>query len=356
VKTSSITCRRDFLKASVLGGLAAAGGPFARLWASQHPSPAAPGSRVALTHGHDRADNVLRGLREFGRQIAASIGNRRVVIKPNNVSTQVQLASTHADFLEGILEFLKSIGKLRDAAIAESAGTGPTLEAFSNFGYDRLAEKYGARLVDLDGEKTETVHVFDERDMRPHPVKMSRLLLDRESFVVSAAKMKTHDRVVATLSLKNVVFGAPVKDPGFRWGKGCEPGAVTQKPIAHGGGIYGINYNLFCLARRLRPDLAVIDGYDGMDGNGPCGGAAVDHRVCVVSPDWLAADRVALELMGIDFAKVGYLNYCADAGMGQADLKRIEVVGEPVARHVRPYQLHKNVEKQLVWMTPPQRS
>jgi len=29
------------------------------------------------------------------------------------------------------------------------------------------------------------------------------------------------------------------------------------------------------------------------------------------------ADRVALELMGIDFAKVGYLNYCAQAGLGK---------------------------------------
>jgi hypothetical protein len=55
----------------------------------------------------------------------------------------------------------------------------------------------------------------------------------------------------------------------------------------------------------------------------------------VVSPVWLAADRVAVELMGIDFAKIGYLNYCADARLGEADLKRIEVVGAPIAKHVK---------------------
>ncbi len=57
--------------------------------------------------------------------------------------------------------------------------------------------------------------------------------------------------------------------------------------------------------------------------------------------------------MGIDFAKVGYLNYCGQAGLGETDLKRIEVVGEPIARHVKTYKLAKNVEQQLQWMRPP---
>ncbi|MGB2609311.1 MAG: hypothetical protein WBC80_10065, partial [Isosphaeraceae bacterium] len=48
----------------------------------------------------------------------------------------------------------------------------------------------------------------------------ARLLLDRGNFVISVAKIKTHDRVVATSSLKNIVVGAPVKDLSFRWGPG----------------------------------------------------------------------------------------------------------------------------------------
>jgi uncharacterized protein (DUF362 family) len=109
---------------------------------------------------------------------------------------------------------------------------------------------------------------------------------------------------------------------------------------------------LFALGQRLHPHLAVIDGYDGMQGNGPTMGTAVDHKVCVVGRDWLAADRVAVELMGIDFAKVGYLNFCADAGLGQADLKKIEVVGEPVARHIKTYKLADNIEAQMIWKKP----
>jgi uncharacterized protein (DUF362 family) len=355
VTVHATTPRRDFLKGSLFGGLAClATGRFAGRSMADEAGDARPSTRVALMAGEDRAENTFRCLEPFGRQIAEAIGERLVVIKPNNVSVTVQLASTHAENLEGILEFLKSIGKLDNVVIAESAGTGPTTEGFSNFGYPQLARKYGVKLVDLDEGPTERVFVFDEKDFRPHPVRMARLMLDPNSYIISAAVMKTHDRVVATLALKNIIFGTPVKDPGFRWGGRGKPGTTTDKPIAHGSGIYGVNYNLFDLARRLHPHLAVIDGYDGMEGNGPGGGTAVGHRVCVASTDWLAADRVAVGLMGIDFSKVGYLNYCAQANLGQADLEKIEIVGEPLDRHVRTYKLHRSIEKQLMWMTPPE--
>lgn len=305
-------------------------------------------------HGEDRADITFRALQPFAKQIAAAIGDRRVVIKPNNVAIDRQLAATHADCLEGVLEFLKSIDRLRHVVIAESAAAGPTLEGFANYRYTDLARKYPVKFLDLDQEEIERVHIFDEKDFRPHAVRMSKLLLDRNNFLISAARMKTHDRVVATLSLKNIIFGAPIKDLGFRWGRESKPGTRNDKPIAHGSGFRAINYNLFALARRLRPDLAVIDGFEGMEGNGPVGGTPVEHRICVASPDWLAADRVAVELMGIDYAKVGYLNYCADAGFGEGDLKKIEVVGEPLERHIKPYKLARNVEAQLIWMKPPQ--
>lgn len=349
--------RRTFLKTSLIGGLAAAG-----TTALPRPIPASEKagektpSCVALTAGNDRADNAFRGLTEFQKEIARAIGDRRVVIKPNNVAIDIQLAATHADCLEGILEFLKSIGKAGQAVIAESAANGPTLEGFANHGYTRVAAKYGVKLVDLDQEPYDVVHVFNEKDIRPHPVRMSRLLLDPHSFLISAAKVKTHDQVVATLSLKNIIFGAPIKDAGFGFGKRGKPGAKSNKPIAHGGGIRGLNYNLFALAQRLHPHLAVIDGFDGMEGYGPTRGTPVDHRICVVGADWLAADRVAVELMGIDYAKVGYLNYCADAGLGEGDLKKIEIVGEPIARHVKSYKLAPNIEQQLIWMKPLQRS
>jgi uncharacterized protein (DUF362 family) len=357
MKDYTNTSRRGFLRISLLGGLGAVAatrpGSLHAVVATPPAgmTPAGALTRVGLTTGGSRADLAFRALQPFSKQIAQAIGKRRVIIKPNNVAIDNQLCATHAETIEGILEFLKSIKKLDHVVIAESAANGPTLDGFSNYGYPKLTAKYPVKLMDLDQEPVNVLQVFDEKDFRPHPVRVSRVLLDPNSYVISAARMKTHDRVVATLSLKNIVVGAPIKDAGFRWGGG-RPGAKNDKPLIHGSGFRGINYNLFALAQQLHPHLALIDGFQGMEGNGPVGGTPVDHRVCVASPDWLAADRVGIELMGIDYAKVGYLNFCANAGLGQGDLSKIEVVGPRIADHVKRYKLSDNLDKQLIWMQP----
>ena len=146
--------RRDFLRASMLTGIAAFSSPLSlRSAFAAQATPADDGlvTRVSLTTGDDRADMAFQGLKRFEKQIAAAIGNKRVIIKPNNVSIENQLAASHADNLEGILEFLKSIKKT-NVVIAESAASGPTLEGFSNFKYNTVAGKYGAKLMDLDQE------------------------------------------------------------------------------------------------------------------------------------------------------------------------------------------------------------
>ncbi len=339
--------RRDFIKASVIGGL---GSAFVRptdVFASSVYNSQTL-SKVALTTGDHRADLVFRALQPFSAQIKKGIGNRRVILKPNNVMIDRPLCATHADTLEGIMEFLKSIGITKNIIIAESAANGLTMEGFDNYGYMKPASKYSAKLVDLDSQPFEKRYVFDEKDFKPHPVRFSSLLSDKDSYVISVARMKTHDRVMATLSLKNIVFGAPVKDIGFTWGAKRKPGTVNDKPIVHGSGIRATNYNLFALAQTLHPDLAVIDGFEGMEGNGPNNGTPVDHRVCVAGFDWLAVDRVGVELMGIDFSKIAYLNYCAQAGLGVADLDKIEIVGERLSDHIKTYKLNDNIDKQII--------
>jgi uncharacterized protein (DUF362 family) len=343
--------RRGFLKTSVIAGVGASFiGPLNTFMPFNREEQIS--ASVAITSGDNRADLAFRALQPYSKQIKQAIGNRRVVLKPNNVSTEIPLCATHVDTLEGILEFLKSIRKLDSVIIAESAANGPTFDGFSNYGYFGLAKKYPVKYVDLDNEGFEILYVFDEKDFRPHPVRFSRVMLSPDSYIVSAARMKTHNLTIVTLSLKNIILGAPVKDAGFAFGPNRKEGVKSDKSIIHGGGFRGINYNLYDLAPRLHPHLAVIDGFEGMEGNGPSNGTPVDHRVCVVSTDWLAADRVAVELMGVDFAQVGYLNYCAQAGLGITDLSRIEIVGESLSKHIKHYKLHDNIEKQLIWMKP----
>jgi uncharacterized protein (DUF362 family) len=339
--------RRNFIKTTFLAGAAGmysygtGAFPFAE-------EPAEKLSYVSLTTGGSRADMAFRALEPFSKQVKRAIGNKRVILKPNNVVVNKPLACTHLETLEGVLEFLKSIGKKEDILIAESAATGPTFDAYENFGYMNLLSKYPVKLVDLDQEPYEMVYVISQKDFRPHPVRVSSMLLNQDSYIISAARMKTHDRVVATLSLKNIVLAAPLKLPRGQ-GKDLKQPYTNDKPLVHGDGFYGINYNLFALSSRLHPHLALIDGFEGMEGNGPGDGTPVDHRICVAGTDWLAVDRVGIELMGIDFSDVGYLNYCADAGLGVADLEKIGIIGEKVADHKKSYKLSDNINSQMAW-------
>lgn len=346
-KQLDISGRRQFLRnAAAAAGLAAVAGTSGLRWVKG--AAPEPGS-VALTAGDDRADNIFRALEFIKKDIIDAIGGRRVIIKPNNVSITRQLAATHAECLEGTLEFLKSIG-INKAVIAESPAPGTAMQGYENFGYLALQNKYDIEFMDLDDQGYEIVFLFDQKIFQPIPIRLSSVLLNRdENFIISSAVMKTHDRVVSTLSLKNIVFAATLKDKGYTWDENRKPGTRSDKPLAHGSGYRATNFNIFTMAPRLHPDLSVIDGYQGMEGNGPVGGTPVEHRVAVASRDWLAADRVSLELMGIDFTKVGYLNYCARAGYGQSDLDKIRILGETIVDHRKSYRLHDKVESHLIW-------
>jgi uncharacterized protein (DUF362 family) len=321
------------------------------------PAPAAASavpSRVALTNGDNRTDNIFRALKSLEKEIAQSIGDRRVVIKPNNVSLTSTLAATHPDALTGILEFLKSINKLDNVIIAESS-IGNTMQGYQNLGYPAVAEKYGAKLVDLDKEAFHRILAFNQSDARPHPVRVSSILANQEdNFIISACMLKTHNFAVATMSIKNIILGSAMKGlpslNGGGRGRGFRGG--SDKPTLHGGGSHGININLAMLAPMLHPSLSVIDGFQGMEGNGPISGTAVDHRVCVVSTDYLAADTVGATLMGIDPGDIGYLTYLAAANAGESDLTKMEILGPSVASLAKKYQLGSSIENQLKWKEP----
>jgi uncharacterized protein (DUF362 family) len=91
-----------------------------------------------------------------------------------------------------------------------------------------------------------------------------------------------------------------------------------------------IHFNMFHMAQHVFPDLAVIDGFTGMEGDGPSRGTPVDSRIAVASVDALAADVLSARLMGFDSRKIAYLSAMTDAGMGQGNLDKIKVLGNRV--------------------------
>ena len=123
----------------------------------------------------------------------------------------------------------------------------------------------------------------------------------------------------------------------------------------HGGqgnsGGRELSYNMFLVAMMgVQPDLAVIDGIEAIGGNGPWDGEIVDHSVVVTSTDFVAADRLCSELMGIDPKYMKYLEWCADAGMGNFDLSKVKVNGPDYRDHIIKYKMNKNFDWQVEWI------
>jgi uncharacterized protein (DUF362 family) len=347
--------RRHFVR--VVGTTALLPSRFLKAQTSYVPeilgnSNSAAPAKVALVKGESRRKNVSDALVSIDDQIQPILKRKkRVVIKPNCVSESFQLAASHVDALSGILDYLEP--RFRGPVIIAEAAAGDSLEAFEHFKYNQLvSERKSQRvsIVDLNREgRYEVISVVD-KDLHPVPVRLAAALVDPDAFIISSAMLKTHNTVVATMSTKNMVLGAPLHSPERRqtW---------SDKRKYHYS-VRHTHYNMLLTAQKIQPfwGVAVIDGFEGMEGQGPAWGTPVQSHIAIASTDFIAADRVGLEAMGINPDWVGYLRYCAQFGLGQYDLSKINIVGPSIASVAKKYQLHPDIQKELQWMTPMQQT
>ena len=148
-------------------------------------------------------------------------------------------------------------------------------------------------LVDLNDEPGFVPQQIIDRNLHLVTVKLAKRLFDPDAFILGCAILKAHDNVVATLSVKNLVMAAPLHNP-----RG-EKTEWHHKYLYHSG-YRNIQMNLALTAARMQPywGATVIDGFEGMEGEGPLRGTRSPSRVALASTDFVAADRIGVELMG----------------------------------------------------------
>ena len=337
-------------------------------------------SRVALVRGADRYDNVCQALAPISGEIDLA-AKQRVLIKPNFVVTHKPLAATHVDAVRAVLDFVRARydGPI---TIAEGPSVQPAAEGFRLHGYESLVSSHGITLSDLNHDDVLPVDVYDWR-LRPLRLHLARSVVESD-FRISVGPPKTHDIVIVTLSLKNMIMGALISrfthaasssnrsriDVGaiskvlwrlvplwvrhlppaewltFRAMSTLEPSDKMKMHQSYSV----INLNLALVAPLVVPHLSVIDGFEAMEGNGPSEGDAVPWRVAVASSDALAADVVTATMMGFDPDEVGYLHYCKKRGFGEGNLDQIQIVGNAtMADCARQFRPHDTVRRQRRW-------
>jgi len=272
---------------------------------------------LQLLKGHE---NLEKGIRD-----------QQVLVKPNLVSATRQLAATHVDAVRAVLEAVIELGPKR--IIIGEASAENTNRAYDNFDYRALEKEYNVELMDLNKDDYEEAIIYDG-DGRRDTVRLAKTVL-QSGCRISVAKPKTHDTVIITGSFKNMIVGS----------------IIGEDKIKIHQGYPAINLNIALLGRLIAPHLGVIDGFEGMEGDGPVGGDRVFHRIALASTDSIALDAVIADLMGFQPEEIGYLTYAKRLGIGEMDLDRIRLEGdyEDLSEVRKRYRPHRSYKSQKGW-------
>ena len=302
-------------------------------------------TKVGVAKTGRRRANVFEALDNIRGELTPKV-REQVLLKPNFLTSTNQLASSHVDAIRGALDFLISTpNPPKEVIVAEGANEKFSGEAFQVFGYEALQAEYDIpiRLVDLhqETEWVETNVFLAER--KTDTVRMPKTVLECPC-TLSVAVAKTHDAGVVTLAMKNMIMGTLHKADRIKMhGYHSHADRVLPREAQM------LNINLLRLSRHLKPDIAIIDGTVGLQGNGPGGTDSVPLGIAVASGDVFAADAVTTKAMGFEPLEIGLFHYAETLGYGTADLDSIAVVGPDIEEVAVAFKPHETTDLQFQW-------
>lgn len=192
--------------------------------------------------------------------------------------------------------------------------------------------------------------VFDERDetVASHTGETqlytyARSLYDADVYI-SIPKLKTHQKVGATLNLKGLVGSISNKNQLVHWQVGYPENGGDEYPnkeayeagqkakVKHRGAWPG-NDTIWRMVGDLyqgmkmkeRRYFTVIDGIVAGEGQGPFCPTSKNANTIIAGEDLLATDVVAVRYMGFDPKRISYLKYFLDKRFDDVSLDSITV-------------------------------
>ena len=302
-------------------------------------------SIVGLKRGDRRRETTRRALELVREEVAAKV-HSPILLKPNFLSSTNQLASTHPDAIRGVIDFLLTLDDApTEIWIAEGGNEAYSGEAFENFGYTSIVEEYDVpiRLIDLHQETEWEAVEIELADGSPYAVHLPRTVLDCPS-TVSVAVAKTHDVLYTTLAMKNLIMGSIRREDRVKM-----HGYMSHRERERPRECQVLNRNLIRVAERLSPDISVIDGIEGLQGDGPGGTDVVPLGAVFAGVDVWAVDAIGTKAMGFEPMDLGVFVYAQERGLGVADVDRIEIRGDRLEDVMRPFKPHRWYPHQRAW-------
>jgi uncharacterized protein (DUF362 family) len=266
------------------------------------------------------ADVVQRQYEHFRERVP--LKGKRVVLKPNLVEYhRDKVINTDPRVVAAVIELCQREGA-SEVLVAEGPGHWRNVEYLVGAsGLGDVLRTYKVPFVDLNhDEPVKTVNLG--RLTKLEHLYLSHTIATAE-VVISLPKLKTHHWAVATLSLKNL-FGTL---PGICYG--------WPKNELHWR---GIDNSIVDIALTRTPDLAIVDGIIGMEGDGPLNGTPKATGVLVMGNDLVAVDATCCRLMQLDPERVAYLVIGMRKKLGLLAEPQIAQLGETIAGRAQPFE------------------
>jgi uncharacterized protein (DUF362 family) len=266
--------------------------------------------KVAVVRAEN--DDLVAAL-EMARQLVPKLFSaslpHQVVIKPNlcDIASWESGVTTDPRWLKVLATALRSIRPDVQIRVVESDAISAYKtyrscdETFERLGYVAAAREADVELVNLS--RCDTIDIRLEG--LPVPVRIPQLFLEEMCFI-SIANMKVHAYTRMTGVLKNSL------------------GLLTDADISSLHPYLSVLIS--GMHRLIPPDLCIIDGRVGLEGQGPIIGLPVRMNTIVMGNDALGVDETSCMLMGIQTKDVAHLRQTAK-DLGRM-LGRSQVLGD----------------------------
>ena len=298
-----------------------AGGTAAVTGACSRRQTAGPERLVSVVRAADYRTDLAAIVRGLLVEHKIDVRGKRILLKPNLVEfSSGAPVNTSAVFVAAVYEAFRSLG-----AAEVKIGEGPghrriTMDLADSAGFFQTVEDFESQFVDLNLDEVSPVH------LRKPFSRLTELYLPNRvlscDLLVSLPKLKTHHWVGATLAMKNLF--------------GLVPGGVYGWPknVLHWAGIDECIADLHLI---FPQQFCIVDGIEGMQGNGPILGTAKHAGVLVAGSHPPSVDATCCQIMGINPAGIKYLELVARrTGWRAGDVRQI---GEHAHSVYTPFEL-----------------
>lgn len=265
---------------------------------------------------------LLDGMLADNKIEKTSLSGKNVVLKPNLLTKRDALAgiTAHPAFVAAAGKYFKNLGA--NVIIADSPGgvySVSVLEGiYKTTGTEEAAKLSGAELnKDVGFTAVHFPEVSSVKFNIINPIADADL-------VVNLARMKTHALCEVSLAVKNMF--------------GSIPGLQKAEQHARFPSRLGFAEMLCGLCLVTAPQINIIDGVTGMEGNGPAGGTLKKVGVVVASANPFAADIAAAKIMGYDEKEVGTIECAAKRGICPDGIESLEICGDDYRKYISAFR------------------